>query len=94
MHIEKKEMNLITNEVGHGVAVADPAGGIAAGEVDAVKGVIGADRVSGLGRRQVLVVADVQRAVAEQEDRRDRRPPCIVAAAGDDGTTKKHHLEG
>ncbi len=59
-----------TEEVDADLAVGEPAGGLAAGEVDAVIRVVGARRIPDvLVSGQVVVVSDVKGAVAEHEER-------------------------
>ena len=61
---------LLTDEVDADEAVAEPAGGLAAGEVDAVVGEVG----PGDAPRQVVVVPHVGRGVAEHVHRRNLGP--------------------
>ncbi|RWW30812.1 hypothetical protein GW17_00004597 [Ensete ventricosum] len=62
------EVRCGTEEVGGVLAVAEPPGGLVAGEVDAVVREVGLQK----GQSQVVVVADVGEGVAEDIHRRDR----------------------
>jgi hypothetical protein len=59
--IEQRLAETLTHVVSDGLSVGEPPGGLAAGVVDAVPGVVGL----GEGRGEVVVVAHVRHRVAE-----------------------------
>ena len=61
----------VTDEVSDIVSIAEPSGGLRLGEVDAIVRVVGPKRFPKLlCRIQVVIVADIEHAVAEHEDGR------------------------
>lgn len=78
MHID-----MLTDEVGGVVAIAEPSGGLAgARQVDAVVGLVSPGHIL---PGQIVVVADVQRRVPEHVHRRHRRRQQLARPHGGDG---------